>query len=71
MKRSRVRRASRFIDVPENEIEETMPPSPSNSLEKRFADRELVSAIETAIEELPARYRAVFMLRERGRDEYC
>ena len=41
-----------------------MLPSPSNSLEKRFAHRELVSAIETAIEELPARYRAVFMLRD-------
>jgi RNA polymerase sigma-70 factor (ECF subfamily) len=38
--------------------------SPSNSLEKRFADRELVSAIETAIEELPVRYRAVFILRD-------
>jgi RNA polymerase sigma-70 factor (ECF subfamily) len=39
-------------------------PSPSNSPEKRLADRELTSAIETAIEALPARYRAVFMLRD-------
>jgi RNA polymerase sigma-70 factor (ECF subfamily) len=57
-------RAGRFVDVPENEIEETMRPSTSTSLDKRLADRELVGAIETAIEELPARYRAVFMLRD-------
>ncbi len=61
---ARARRAGRFIDVPDNEIEETMSPSPSNSPEKRLADQELASAIEIAIEALPAPYRAVFMLRD-------
>lgn len=41
-----------------------MSPSLSNSPEKRFADQELASAIETAIEALPAPYRVVFMLRD-------
>jgi RNA polymerase sigma-70 factor (ECF subfamily) len=38
--------------------------SPPNTAEKRFADWELVRAIETAIEALPARLRVVFMLRD-------
>ena len=61
---ARARRAGRLREFDENEIEETMRPSPSSSPEKRVGDRELASVLETAIEALPAPYRAAFMLRD-------
>jgi RNA polymerase sigma-70 factor (ECF subfamily) len=61
---ARARRAGRFLTLEENEIEEKMALPTSSCPEKRVADRELASVLETAIEALPAPYRAVFMLRD-------
>ena len=60
---ARARRAGRFVDVGDGAIEETMSHAPSSSPERRVADHELAAVLETAIESLPAPYRAAFILR--------
>jgi len=61
---ARARRAGRFSELEEDEIEEKMSIPALSGPEKRVADRELAGVLESAIEALPAPYRAVFMLRD-------
>jgi RNA polymerase sigma-70 factor, ECF subfamily len=58
---ARVRRRGRFVD-----IEETMPRlvSSAPNPEQRVSDRELGAALESAVDDLPDAFRAVFMLRD-------
>lgn len=58
----RLRRRSRLVRVPEPAQEEPM--DTTDDPEDRAAAREAVSLVERAVDELPAPYRAVFVLRE-------
>ncbi len=64
---ARVRRARRFVDidsVSELSGEQERMVSPEHSPEQAVFDRELRTALETAIDTLPEIYRSVFVMRE-------
>jgi RNA polymerase sigma-70 factor (ECF subfamily) len=59
----RIRRRTRLAPAPEPEEEETVDPSAEDP-EERAAAREAIHLVERAVDELPALYRTVFVLRD-------
>jgi RNA polymerase sigma-70 factor (ECF subfamily) len=62
----RLRRRARLVAIEDGEAEEesTMTPTRRDGPEDRAAAREAVRLLERAVDELPAPYRSVFVLRE-------